>query len=31
MIEALLAAHHEFTGECEQFDDLTLLVFRRTE
>jgi sigma-B regulation protein RsbU (phosphoserine phosphatase) len=31
MIEALLAAHHDFTGECEQFDDLTLLVFRRTE
>ena len=31
MVESLVAAQREFTGEVEQFDDLTLLLFHRRE
>lgn len=30
MIDRLLEHHQKFTGDVEQFDDLTLLLFRRT-
>ena len=29
MIDRLVEAQKEFTGDLEQFDDLTLLIFRR--
>jgi len=31
LIDSLISRHLDFTGQCEQFDDLTILVFRRTQ